>query len=85
MSERIVQTNLGSVVELTQSSNGNFQQLFIAHAISIQEFAMRCQLMSQKLIEFLVHFSDFIYNVIACFYAELCIIYQIYILQKFKA
>ena len=40
-------------------------------------------MMSQKLIEFLVHFSDFYYNVIACFYAEICTIYQIYILQKF--
>ena len=39
--------------------------------------------MSQKLIKFLVHFSDFYYNVIACFYAEICTIYQIYILQKF--
>ena len=39
--------------------------------------------MSKKLIEFLVHFSDFYYNVIACFYAEICTIYQIYILQKF--
>ena len=39
--------------------------------------------MSQKHIEFLVHFSDLYYNVIACFYAEICTIYQIYILQKF--
>ena len=39
--------------------------------------------MSQKLIEFLVHFSDFYYNVIACFYTEICTIYQIYILQNF--
>ena len=30
----------------------------------------------------LVHFSDCSYNVIACFYAEICTIYQIYILQK---
>ena len=41
--------------------------------------------MSQKLIKFLVHFSDFYYNVIACFYVEICIIYQIYILHKFIA
>ena len=41
--------------------------------------------MSQKLIEFLVHFSDFYYNVIACFYEKICTIYQIYILQKFIA
>ena len=40
-------------------------------------------MMSKKLIEFLVNFSDFYYNVIACFYAEICTIYQIYILQKF--
>ena len=41
--------------------------------------------MSQKLIEFLVHFSDCSYNVVSCFYAKICAIYQIYILQKFKA
>ena len=41
--------------------------------------------MSQKLIEFLVPFSDFSYIIIAYFYAEICTIYQIYILQKFKA
>ena len=41
--------------------------------------------MSKKLIQFLVHFSDFYYNVIACFYAKICTIYQIYILQKFIA
>ena len=32
MCKRIVQTNPGSVVKLTHSSDGNFQQLFIAHA-----------------------------------------------------
>ena len=42
-------------------------------------------LMSQKLIEFLIHFSDFSYNIIAYFYAEICVIYQIYILHKFNA
>ena len=41
--------------------------------------------MSKKLIEFLVNFSDFSYNIIGYFYAEICTIYQIYILQKFKA
>ena len=41
--------------------------------------------MSKKLIEFLVHFSDFSYNIIAYFYAEICAIYQFHILQKFKA
>ena len=39
--------------------------------------------MSKKLIEFLVNFSDFYYKVIACFYAEICTIYQIYIFHKF--
>ena len=43
MCERIVQTNPGFVVELTHSSDGNFQQLFIAHAISIKGFAMGCR------------------------------------------
>ena len=42
-------------------------------------------MMSKKLIEFLVHFSDLYYNVIACFYADICTIYQIYILRKFTA
>ena len=37
--------------------------------------------MSQKLIEFLVHFSNFYDNVIACFYLEICTVYQIYIFQ----
>ena len=39
--------------------------------------------MSKKPIEFLVHFYTFSYNVIACFYVEICTIYQIYILHKF--
>ena len=41
--------------------------------------------MSKKLIEFLVHFFYLYYNVIACFYVEICTTYQIYILQKFIA
>ena len=40
MCEGIVQTNPGFVIKLTHSSEGNFQQLFNAHAISIQGFAM---------------------------------------------
>ena len=44
MCERIVQTNLGTIVELTHSNDGHFEQLFIAHAISIQGFAMGCRL-----------------------------------------
>ena len=43
MCERIVQTNSGSLVELTHSSDGNFEQLFIAHAISIPRFAIGCR------------------------------------------
>ena len=42
-------------------------------------------MMSQKLIEFFVHFSDCSYNVIACFYEEICTIYQISILHKLLA
>ena len=38
--------------------------------------------LSQKLIEFLVHFYDCSYNIIACFYAEICTIYQISIFQN---
>ena len=41
--------------------------------------------MSHKLIEFLVHFSNCSYNVISCFYEEICATYQIYILHKYKA
>ena len=48
-----------------------------------QNFKFGGNLMSKKLIEFLVHFSDFSYNIIAYFYLEICTIYQIYILHKF--
>ena len=44
MYERIVQTNLGTIVELTHSNDGHFEQLFITHAIFIQGFAIGCQL-----------------------------------------
>ena len=43
MCERIVQTNPGTIVELTHSSDGHFEQLFIAHAVSIQGFTMGCR------------------------------------------
>ena len=43
MCERIVQTNPGTIVELTHSNDGHFEKLFIAHAISIQGFAMGCR------------------------------------------
>ena len=43
MCERIVKTNHITIVKLTHSTNGHFQQFFIAHAISIQGFAMRCR------------------------------------------
>ena len=40
------------------------------------------RLMSKNSLNFLVHFSDCSYNVIACFYAEIYTIYQISIFQK---
>ena len=43
MCERIVQSNPRSVVELTYLSDGNFEQLFIAHDVSIQGFLMGCR------------------------------------------
>ena len=50
-------------------------------SLAIQEGFSGCRLlvevMSKKLIEFLIHFSEFSYNVIACFYAEIYTIYQI--------
>ena len=42
MCERIVQTNPRTIVELTHSNDGHFERLFIAHAISIEGFAMGC-------------------------------------------
>ena len=42
MCERIVESNTGSVVELTYSSDGQFEQLFIARDVSIQGFLMGC-------------------------------------------
>ena len=38
MCKQIVQSNPGSVVELTYSSDGHYEQLFIAHDVSIQGF-----------------------------------------------
>ena len=43
MCERIVQTNLRTIVELTHSNDGHFEKLFITHAISIQGFAIGCR------------------------------------------
>ena len=43
MCELIVQSNPGSVVELTYSSDGHFERLFIAHDVSIQGFLMGCR------------------------------------------
>ena len=42
MCERIFQTNPGTIIEFIHSNDGNFEQLFIAHAISIQVFVMGC-------------------------------------------
>ncbi|KAL6326898.1 hypothetical protein AAG906_012174 [Vitis piasezkii] len=38
----MVATNSGSIVELGHSSDGHFEQLFVAHSVSIQGFAMGC-------------------------------------------
>ena len=35
--------NQGSVVDLTYSSDGHFEQLFIAHEVFIQEFLLGCR------------------------------------------
>ena len=43
MRERIKKCNLGSVVELTHSSVGHFQQLFITHEVSIIGFLSGCR------------------------------------------
>ncbi|XP_034710658.1 uncharacterized protein LOC117933406 [Vitis riparia] len=39
----MVATNPGSIVELRHSSDGHFEQLFVAHSVSIQGFVMRCR------------------------------------------
>ena len=43
MCERIKKCNPGSVVELTHSSDGYFEQLFIAHEVSIIGFLSECR------------------------------------------
>ena len=43
MCEKMVATNPGSIVELGHSSDGHFEQLFVAHSVSIQGFAMGCR------------------------------------------
>ena len=43
MCERIVKINPRTIIELTHSTDGHFQQLFIVHAIFIQGFAMGCR------------------------------------------
>ncbi|KAL6323843.1 hypothetical protein AAG906_005838 [Vitis piasezkii] len=40
--ERMVATNPESIVELSYSNDGHFEQLFVAHSISIQGFLMGC-------------------------------------------
>ena len=42
MCDKIVQNNLGSIIELTNPDNGHFKQLFIAYHVSIQGFVMGC-------------------------------------------
>ena len=43
MCVKIVATNPGNIVELRHSSDGHFEQLFVAYSISIQGFAIGCQ------------------------------------------
>ena len=43
MCDKMVTTHPGTVVELRHSSDGNFEQLIVAHAVSIQGFAMGCR------------------------------------------
>ncbi|RVW99511.1 hypothetical protein CK203_021374 [Vitis vinifera] len=43
MCERMVATNPGSIIEVRHSSDGHFEQLFVAHSVSIQGFALGCQ------------------------------------------
>ena len=43
MCERMVATNPGSIVELSYSDDGHFEQLFVAHSIFIQGFLMGCR------------------------------------------
>ena len=43
MGERMFATNPRSSVELSYSDDGHFEQLFVAHSISIQGFLMGCQ------------------------------------------
>ena len=41
--DQVVQMNPGSVVDLTYSSDDYFEQLFIAHEVSIQGFLLGCR------------------------------------------
>ena len=43
MCDRVVQMSLGSVVDLTYSSDDYFEQLFIANEVSIQGFLLGCR------------------------------------------
>ena len=43
MCEQIKKCNPGSAVELTHSSDGHFEQLFIAHEVSLLGFLRRCR------------------------------------------
>ena len=43
MCYRVVQMNPGLIVDLTYSSNDHFEQLFIAHEVSIQGFLLGCR------------------------------------------
>ena len=43
MCKRMIATNPRSMVELSYSDDGHFEQLFVAHSISIQRFLMGCR------------------------------------------
>ena len=43
MCERMVATNLRTIVKLNHSSDNHFEQLFVAHAVSIQGFSIGCR------------------------------------------
>lgn len=43
MCEKIVQTNPGTIFELTHSNEGHFEQLFMAHKVCIEGFANGCR------------------------------------------
>ena len=58
MCDQVVQMNSGSVVDLICSSDGHFEQLFIAHQVSIQGFLLRCRPFIAIVKPWKIQFSD---------------------------